>query len=269
MLDPICKFVSTKNADDRISIINFVYEREPHFPHEHVISSTYTLALVTNGNGVLCTSGKEFPLTKGDLFFTFSAKPYIIDNTDSLQYIYISFTGLRAIALLERLKISYAFPVFSGFEFLTDLWENTLYASREENTDLFCEALLLYSLGFICSSNQEEVCEERQNGILLAKQYIDMNYTDSSLNLKSVSEKFSYHPKYFSVAFKKLVRLNFSKYLTNRRLTHAESLIQSGVTNLKDLAELCGYENPLYFSKCFKEKYGVSPKKYAEMVHSK
>ena len=264
MEDNVCKFLSTRKPDDRINIINFVYERECGGPEEFAITATYAMALVTEGSGVLHTTTRQFPLSKGDLFFTFSAKPYYVSNGGDLKYIYICFTGLRALSLLQRLRIDYTAPVFPGFDFLIPLWEKTLFDTEERNADLFCEGLLLYTLGFICNSTDESDHGAKANNILRAKQYVDMNYTRSELNLQSVSEHFNYNPKYFSAAFKKMIRIGFSDYLKERRLNYAVSLIRSGITNVKELAELSGYNDPVYFSKCFKEKYGVSPKNYVK-----
>jgi len=266
MEDNVCKFLSTRKPDERINIINFVYERESCAPEEFLITSTYSMALVTEGSGTLHTTCAQFALSKGSLFFTFSAKPYYVSNLGGLKYIYISFTGLRALALLQRLRIDYTHPVFPDFDFLISLWEQTLSNTEERNGDLFCEGLLLYTLGFICNSSDESDHASKTNSILQAKQYVDMNYTNADLNLKSVSQRFNYNPKYFSAAFKKLVRTSFSDYLKNRRLSYAVSLIQSGITNVKDLAELSGYNDPIYFSKCFKKKHGVSPKNYTHQT---
>lgn len=259
----VCKFVSTQKYDDSIIIINFVYEKEVAFKQSFIISSTYTLAIVTNGSGILHTPSEDFPLSKGSLFITFPAKAHYIENVENLQYIYISFTGIRVQALLQRLKIPYTSPVFDGFDFLIDTWESSFNVSTDKNSDLFCEALILQTFGFICNDNKESGYDEKTNNLLLAKQYVDMNYTDSNLNLKTVSEKFSYNPKYFSAAFKKMVRINFSEYLKIKRLSNAVSLIESGITNVSDIAELCGYTDSLYFSKSFKKQYGVSPKKWS------
>lgn len=257
----ICKFVSTKKYDNSLNIINFVYEKEVDFKKEYTLPSTYTVALVTEGNGILHTNTGDFTLKTGNLFITLPAKAYYIENTKNLKYIYISFIGVRGEALMKRIKMSPTSPVFSGFDFLKEHWENTFNLISENNTDLFCEGLLLYSLGFICRNNEEKIHPEKVNDLLLAKEYIDLNFTDCELNLKTVSEKFSYNPKYFSSAFKKMVRINFSEYLKIKRLDYALELAENGINNVNELAELCGYKDPLYFSKCFKARYGFSPKK--------
>ena len=62
--------------------------------------------------------------------------------------------------------------------------------------------------------------------------------------------------------FKKETGLGFSKYLNSLRLQHAEQLLRSAEgQNVTRVAESCGFEDSNYFSKKFKEVYGVSPKK--------
>ena len=258
----ICRFVSTRKSDDVINIINLVYEKEADFKKEYIISASYSLAIVTNGNGVLHTDFGDFEITKGDHFLIFSAKPYYIENVQDLNYIYITFIGQRVPSLIERLSISPSNPVFKGYNETVDRWKENLERATNENVDLLCEGMLLEALSSLCKKGEEEKYLDKANNILLLKQYVDTHYTDSDLNLTTLSRKFSYNSKYISTAFKKMVHSNFSTYLTDRRLEHAISLINSGITNVKELSDMCGYLDPMYFSKAFKQKYGLSPKKY-------
>ena len=262
MSENICRFIPTRDSNEGINILNFVYEKEANFKQEYLISASYSLAVVTNGEGVLHTPSGDHSINKGDMFLTFSAHPYYIENTHDLKYIYISFVGLRAPALIERLSITKNSPVFSGFDYLIEHWENGFNRINEQNIDLLCEGLLLEALSSVCRKKEKPQYNDKANTLLLVKQYVDTYFTDTGLNLSSVSTKFSYNPKYISTSFKQMVHINFSEYLANKRLEYATSLIESGITNVGDLATMCGYADPMYFSKTFKKKYGVSPKKY-------
>lgn len=261
-MDNICKFVSTRTAREGINIINFVYEKNASFTPEFLLPATYSLAFVTRGSGKLHTSTAVYPISSGDFFMVFSAQPYYIENTENLQYIYITFIGSRAPSLIDRLQAPNRAPVYHELSFLRDLWENSLYYVTEENIDLLCEGMLLYTLSFICMEKEEAAPEEKANGILRVKQYVDTHFADSSLSLTMLGQRFAFHPKYLSGAFKKLVRVSFTEYLTEKRLEYAISLVRGGVTNVRELAELCGYNDALYFSKIFRKKYGKSPKQY-------
>lgn len=258
----ICKFIQTKNISNDINILNFVYERKADFKQAYIIPAAHTLALVTAGYGVLHTACGDFELSEGCLFFTFSAKPYYIENTDGLEYLYISFIGQRVSGLFQRLNITRNAPVYHDFSFLRENWVIAFEGANEFNSDLVCEGLLLQSLSYLCVKGYEETKLSRTNTILNIKQYIDMHYIDTDLNLKSVSLKFNYNPKYVSAAFIKLVKVSFTDYVCELRMKHAETLLKGGLHNIQEVAMACGYADSLYFSKIFKKKFGVSPQNY-------
>ena len=52
------------------------------------------------------------------------------------------------------------------------------------------------------------------------------------------------------------------------RIQHACMLINEGLSNIKDIATLSGYRDPLYFSKVFKNAMMLSPKEYISSVRA-
>ncbi len=261
-MDNICKFIKTNNLTENLSIINFVFEKECAFKHSHITSACHSLALVVAGEGVLHTLNRDYAIKEGDLFFTFSAKPYYIESINNLQYIYISFIGLRATALFNRLRIRSSEPVYHDFSFLSDRWQDDFKLSNDNNVDLICESLLLYTLSFICENPIEKVDAQAINNILLLKQYVDNNYTDPLITLTTVSMKFNYNTKYLSSAFVKLTKIPFTQYLSNLRIKHAQALMKAGITNIQKIAIDSGFSDAQYFSKIFKKYCGISPKAY-------
>ncbi|MBQ1222950.1 MAG: helix-turn-helix transcriptional regulator, partial [Oscillospiraceae bacterium] len=51
-------------------------------------------------------------------------------------------------------------------------------------------------------------------------------------------------------------------YLNTLRIRHACVLIEQGISGVKDISNLCGFSDPMYFSRLFKAKLGVSPREY-------
>ena len=50
------------------------------------------------------------------------------------------------------------------------------------------------------------------------------------------------------------------EYVVTQRISHARFIIESGdFDSIAEVAELVGYNDPLYFSKAFKKIYGFSP----------
>ncbi len=265
-MENICKFARTENAAGSINIINFVYERDAIFKQAFISSACYGIYLVTHGCGILHTASNDFDISDGDLFFTFSSKPYYIQNLGGLQYIYIGFIGLRVPSLFERLGIAYSLPVYKGFDCLREQWINDFENANEHNVDLVSEGLLLHSLSYLCGQDTELIKSRSSNGMLELKSYVDLHYAESDLNLKSISRKFNYSYKYVSNAFISLTRISFSSYLSSLRLTHARSLLENGMSSIQEVAYSSGFSDAQYFSKTFKKRYGVTPTEYRKKL---
>lgn len=92
-------------------------------------------------------------------------------------------------------------------------------------------------------------------------QYIDDNTED--ITLTSVSEEFHVTPAHLSRIFKENVGINFSEYVTEKKLLRAAKLLRENQNlNIVELANKFGYNTPSYFSTKFKERFGVTPGVY-------
>ena len=68
--------------------------------------------------------------------------------------------------------------------------------------------------------------------------------------------------EHFSRLFKKHVGQTPSRYLMNKRIHMAKSLLSGSDMNITELAEECGYDNLSHFHHQFKENTGLSPLKF-------
>lgn len=97
---------------------------------------------------------------------------------------------------------------------------------------------------------------------------IDSRLSDSSFSLENFLKSLPLNYDYVRKLFKKEVGLTPHEYLTAKRMELAKSVILSGIANqysnytVSQIAETCGYSEPLYFSRVFKKYYGVAPSEY-------
>ncbi|MBT2661708.1 response regulator [Bacillus sp. ISL-45] len=91
--------------------------------------------------------------------------------------------------------------------------------------------------------------------------YIDRNLKEE-FTLKDVAAHVHLNPSYFSVLFKEQVDLNFSEYVTRRRIQRAKELVLSTTLPINEIAEEVGYKTAKYFIKIFKEIEGMTPSAY-------
>lgn len=264
MTKNICRFVPVKNTYDQINTINFVYETEIPEQSQFITKSTYILYLVTAGSGTLCHTQRSYPLKQGDLFLTFPASPFAIEvDSKGLEYIYISFLGIRAGKILDELGLHVGNCVLEGYGFLESFWRHALDIATQNNLDMLSESVLLYTLSTISNQVQkEEKLSVTADNLLKIKKYIDDNFTLPDMSLEKICSVYPYNKKYLSSALRELLHVGFSEYLRTLRLQHAHMLMNEGLSNVKDIALLSGFKDPLYFSKVFKNATHLSPKEY-------
>ena len=240
----ICKFNTSTPAPDTLYTLNFVYETEDRNMLQFRSDTAHRIHLVTDGIGKLHTIYGDFEVKAGDIFFTFAAAQYSIESASDLKYMYISFLGIRANMLIE-------------------IWECFLKKSDTGNIDLISESGLLYAFSIIERKNSNaDISTKYKEKILLIKKYLDENYCDIDFTIEKLANELSYSKKYISEIFKKEFGLPVQQYVTLLRIQNACSLMEKRISCISDISKLCGFSDPLYFSKVFKKKMGVSPKEY-------
>lgn len=261
----ICRFISTNNSPDPIQTINFVYERETSAITLPKTEAVYKVCLVTGGKAKICFGSLEKEVSKNDIFFILPAVPYTISCDDEFEYMYITYMGIRAGMIMERLGINRREFVFEGYPEITQLWKDGV-ACKTALVDLVSESILLYTFSAI--GNRILIDEESEAGsvsgniVLAVKKHIDANFSDPELSLEKISKLFSYNKNYLSTAFKKTFKTGIREYLNLVRINNACALMEQNYTNIEEIASLCGFNDRMYFSRVFKQRMGVSPKQH-------
>lgn len=260
----VCFFIPKTNTHETVHTVNFVLERKFRPKRELETPFLHTVYCVLEGEGLLHLKDSSIALKKGDVFFTLPSIPFNIETVKDFEYAYVTYLGTRASEFAEKFHVKENNFVFRGLVDLPELWLNS-FKLGTKFSDLISESLVLYTFAQIGNKFYSSESTNRQNSSPpLIKKYIDEHFSDSDLSLKKISEAFSYNPKYISSVFKKEYEIGISDYLNTVRIQHACDLIERGLTAVNDIGFLCGYNDPLYFSKVFKSKIGISPKAYVK-----
>ena len=96
-------------------------------------------------------------------------------------------------------------------------------------------------------------------------QDIMQNYANPNYELDERLKSAPYCYDYLCRLFRQELNTTPHKYLTDLRLQSAADILRTGNGgSVSEVARLCGYSDPLYFSRMFKKKYGASPRDYAK-----
>ncbi|MBK9018176.1 MAG: helix-turn-helix transcriptional regulator [Saprospiraceae bacterium] len=84
--------------------------------------------------------------------------------------------------------------------------------------------------------------------------------------IEVLSRKSGVNRQKLKQGFKKMFGITINGYVRNERLRLARQLFAAGNPIVKDVAASVGYENPSYFARRYKEKYGLYPNEYLRSV---
>ena len=143
----------------------------------------------------------------------------------------------------------------------------TQYLTRSNLSDLE-NWLMETSTGLMqaIDRNRKDSC---QLMIEKASEYIRHNYAQRDLSLNSISNYLHISPSYFSALYKRETGETFVSTLLKVRMEKAKDLIiTTGLKNFEIAAEV-GYDDPHYFSVCFKKFFNMSPNDYRNTLTQK
>ncbi len=109
-------------------------------------------------------------------------------------------------------------------------------------------------------NKQIKVISHKQEGFIIRFfKHFESNISNETFNVKTLSRDIGIsrpqlYRKMISITGRSPI--NFIRDLKMRK---ALSLINQNKLNISEIASVVGYNNPSYFSKCFREKYGISP----------
>lgn len=114
-----------------------------------------------------------------------------------------------------------------------------------------------------CQSLQNDESESSitKQVYLKALHYINENYMQQ-ISCDSLSSELSYSTSYIQYVFKKEANTTIKAQIIKTRLSKAKHLLSHTQISITDVAFASGFLDSNYFSTAFKNKYGVSPKRY-------
>ena len=106
-----------------------------------------------------------------------------------------------------------------------------------------------------------------------AKELVDqiekylIDHYHENFTYKTFYNLFGYNETYITNVFRNIKGISPSKFVTRLRIAKAKKMIAAEPDILlKTVAEMVGYDDPLYFSRVFKELTGVNPSEYLKQI---
>jgi AraC family transcriptional regulator of arabinose operon len=229
----------------------------------------YQILYVTSGKAHFWFDGVEEVVTSGHmvLYQPQEIQKYVYYVEDHPEVFWIHFTGYDVKNILNYHGITLDKHVFySGtlpdykmlFRKIIRELQQCEYGYEDYIASLFNIILLLVSRQ---QQESEKTTTSIPEEIEAAVAYFNENY-NTKVSVDDYAESLHISTNWFIRNFKLYMKISPAQYILSLRMVNAQSLLENTEYNIGEIAEIVGYDNPLYFSRVFKKEYGVSPAQY-------
>ena len=242
---------------------------EPLHSFGPALKPHYMIHYILSGKGVFRTGGREYPLEAGSGFLIVPGHLafYQADEKEPWTYVWVGFSGSGVESFVSYTGLSIRHPVFQSdhsdelYGSVRDMMEHNTYGLTNE---LRRNGQLQIFLSLIAESagTQARPEEDRANQyVKRAVEFIQRNYCNP-VKVTDVADYVCINRSYLYTLFENSMGMSPQQFLTAFRLTRAAELLAVTQLPVESIALSCGYNDPLVFTKAFKQMKGMSPSAY-------
>ncbi len=228
----------------------------------------YQLMYIRAGKVEAVINGESHTVRAGNVILYHPHEPqkYTYKKSDKYECIWVHFSGASVEKMLKDLNISdkriFKIVDTAAFEEIINciLPEHRLNRTGNEYSAAAYVIQLLVNIARNKSQDIKELSTSRQK-VEKVLMEMERNYTEV-FPLEEYAKQSNLSPCRFSHIFSEIVGMSPHRYMIFLRLKKAKQLLRQTNSSVKEIAELSGFGNPMYFSRIFKKYIGCTPLQY-------
>ena len=223
----------------------------------------FLLHYVFSGKGVYTADGKNYPVSKGQIFIIHPHEivTYAADEEDPWNYCWV---GFESRIPMPEISENYLLTLPAAEHIFAALRASETSVAEKE----YYICAKIYELLSLLEQPKNTGHTRSYQNVMKAKAYIDANYVNP-ITVETLADSLEINRSYFSTTFKREIGKSPQQYLVDVRLSKAAELMTEQGYSASAAALSSGYTDIFNFSKMFKRKYGLSPTAYAKAKAAK
>lgn len=239
---------------------------EPLHSFGPALKPHYLIHYILSGRGKFAIGGEEYPLEAGCGFLITPDELafYQADEKDPWTYVWVGFSGTLAEEYVSNIGLSVRQPVFRS-EASEELYRIVKDMMNHNTFDLSHDLRRNGQLGVFLSviaegSRVEKEGESGKANIYVRKavSFIQSNYCNP-IKVTDVADYVCINRSYLYTLFQNSMGMSPQRFLTTFLITKAAELLQLTSLPIESIALSCGYQDPLVFTKAFRQMKQMSP----------
>ena len=221
----------------------------------------YHILLITSGICEVLHKDKLHELTSGNLVVYAPGEEQKYSFKSESTSLWCHFTGSIVKELLNSCNLTSGVCFFEPNKAILESYTNLIRRFHQPGREKYANASLLELIYGISNAAAYSKQRESADVILPILTYINANY-NKQLTLDELARKSNYSKSRFTKIFSEITGTTPIRYQNDIRLMVSCEMLSSTEFSIAYIAYTCGFNDPLYYSKFFKKKYGVTPTQY-------
>ena len=234
----------------------------------------FQLLYIASGKAHFHFDGKEEIVTAGHMVIYRPKEPqkYEYYGKDQTEVYWVHFTGSNVKNVLRSYGITDDKRVFycgSDLEYQNHF--RTMIQELQMCKDNYSEMLEIHLRQIFimlhryfktsCKMNNSQIAEEIDKATIFFNQHYN-----EDICIDEYAKTHNMSTSWFIRNFKQYADATPMQYILSIRIYNAEALLKNTQYNITEIANIVGYDNPLYFSRIFKKVKGLSPSEYRKNI---
>ena len=194
---------------------------------------------------------------------------------DQAEVYWVHFTGNNVTNLLRSYGLTNDKRVFhcgsgSEYQYLFRAMINELQMCQDsypEMLEMYLRQIFI-KLQRHFKSSITTVNSHAAEEIDKAISYFSEHYNEP-ISIDDYAEQNHVSASWFIRNFRLYAGITPKQFILQKRIYNAEALLQNTQYNINEIAQIVGYDNPLYFSRIFQKAKGLSPSEYRKNAKSR
>lgn len=239
---------------------------EPMHSFGPALKPHYLIHYILSGRGRFVIGGEEYPLEAGCGFLITPDELafYQADEKDPWTYVWVGFSGTLAAEYVNNIGLSVRQPVFRCdaseelYRIVKDMMDHNTFGLSH---DLRRNGQLSVFLSVIAEGSRVEKAEEGDRANIYVRKavsFIQSNYCNP-IKVTDIADYVCINRSYLYTLFQHSMGMSPQRFLATFRITKAAELLQLTNLPVESIALSCGYQDPLVFTKAFRQMKQMSP----------
>lgn len=231
----------------------------------------YRIYYIVDGEGWIKVGNKDLFPRKGEFYWLPANIPqqYSFTNKNNLMlhywvHFYATISGNTP--LFDIIKLPFCIQKIDE-NHIKEIFKNLLQSQNQPSglaDGLLVKSGLLKLISYYmnaCENNISMTASSSMDEIGPVVEYIENNLS-SEITLLKLAQLVNLHPNYFSEKFSRIMGISPIKYIIQKRIEKAKTLLSLSSKQISDIAQETGFSDQFQFSSLFRKYVNMSPSEF-------